>query len=453
MKPEKNRKLFYSNSLFVSFYMILLLGSFACQHSTSTGDTKILNEARLLHQNMNQLTQVIIHDMFSPPVASRIYVYCSLAAYEAIRFNEPGLPSLTAQLNGFSTLPVPEKGQSYNYFLAATKAFFTVAEKITFSADTLNNYQNKILADFKSQLDEKTYSRSLDFGERIGKKILERTTQDNYKMTRGMPKSLGSEEEGKWRPTPPDYLDGAEPWWGMIKPLAVGSATQFTCPAPPRFSKDSNSAFYQVAKEVYSIGVNLTEEQKTIASYWDDNPFVLEHSGHLMYGNKKITPVGHWIGITGIACQQKGLSAAKTAQIYCLTGAAIFDTFISCWDEKYKVQLIRPVTVINEWFDRNWLPFLQTPPFPEHSSGHSGISFAAATVLTKTIGDEVAFEDTSDLAYIGMKRKFSSFIQAAQEASISRVYGGIHYRTGIAAGEKQGRDIGTYLMGKLKLNE
>ncbi len=439
--------------------MRVLIFSFAifffsgCDQQTKKSDAKILTDQNLLHQNMNQLTEVIIHDVFSPSVASRIYAYTSLAAYEAVRFNEQNYPSITAQLSDFAIMPIPEKNKAYNYLLAATKAFFTVAEKITFSADTLNNYQKKIYTDFASLLDEETYDRSLEFGKTIGKKILERTTIDNYKMTRGMPKELGSNEPGKWRPTPPDYLDGAEPWWGKIKPLAVTSAAQFTCPAPPVYSKDTTSAFYRVAKEVYTIGKNLTEEQKIIARYWDDNPFVIEHAGHLMYGNKKITPVGHWIGISGIACKMKNLNAVETAQTYLLTSVAVFDTFISCWDEKYKYNLVRPVTVINEWFDHNWQPYLQTPPFPEHSSGHSGISAAAATVLTNLFGDGFAFEDTSDLKYIGMKRKFQSFNQAAMEVSISRVYGGIHYHTGIDAGADQGRAIGKYVVNKLKRRE
>jgi len=437
--------------LLISVIWLLCLGS--CKEQNAKSDAKILTDQNLLHQNMNQLTEVIIHDVFSSPVASRIYAYTSLAAYEAVRFNEQNYPSITAQLNEFAAMPAPDQAKEYNYLLAATKAFFTVAEKITFSADTLNNYQKKIYTDFASLLDKETYDRSLGFGEAIGKKILERTTLDNYKMTRGMPKNLGSNEPGKWRPTPPDYLDGAEPWWGQIKPLAVTSASQFTCPAPPVYSKDTNSEFYKLANEVYLIGKNLTEEQKTIARYWDDNPFVIEHSGHLMYGNKKITPVGHWIGIAAIAGKIKNLNAIETAQTYAITSTAIFDSFISCWDEKYKYNLVRPVTVINEWFDRNWQPYLQTPPFPEHSSGHSGISAAAATVLTKLHGDGFAFEDTSDLKYIGMKRKFQSFNQAAAEASISRVYGGIHYRTGVDAGAQQGRDIGNYLMDKLKLKE
>ncbi|HVE60533.1 MAG TPA: vanadium-dependent haloperoxidase [Chitinophagaceae bacterium] len=431
--------------------IVCLMCMESCKEQPSKADIRILTDQNLLHQNMHQLTEVIIHDVFSPPVASRIYVYTSLAAYEALRFNQPGYPSITTQLSDFGTMPLPEKDKTYNYLLAATKAFFTVAEKITFSADTLNNYQKKVYTDFVSLIDKEIYDRSIAFGEAVGKKILERTTQDNYKQTRGMPKNLGSNEPGKWRPTPPDYLDGGEPWWQKIKPMVAGA--QFKCPAPPVYSKDTNSTFYKTVSEVYTIGKNLTEEQKTIARYWDDNPFVIEHAGHLMYGNKKITPVGHWIGIAGIACKMKNLNPVETAQTYVLTSIAIFDSFISCWDDKYKSMLVRPVTVINEWFDHNWQPFLQTPPFPEHPSGHSAISAASATVLTSLFGDGFSFEDTSDLKYIGMKRKFQSFNQAAMEASISRVYGGIHYRTGVDAGAEQGRAIGNYVVNRLKLRE
>lgn len=408
----------------------------------------MLTDRNLLHNNMHQLTEVIIHDMFSPPVSSRIYSYTSLAAYEAIRFEKENYPSIVKDLHGFPQMPVPEKNKKYNYLLAATKAFFTVAEKITFSADTLDNYQNKVLGDFKSLLDEETYNRSIAFGSSVGKSILERTKVDNYKETRGMPKFLGSDEEGKWRPTPSDYLDGLEPNWGKILPLALDSAAQIKCPAPPAYTLEKKSPFYTAVNEVYQIGTHLTDEQREIAKYWDDNPFVLEHSGHLMFGNKKITPVGHWIGITGIACKMKNLEPVESAKMYALTSVGMFDVVITCWREKFIRNVIRPVTIINDVIDNNWVPLLQTPPFPEHSSGHSGISASAATILTKRFGDNFAFEDTSDLAYIGKRRHFSSFVSAAQEASLSRVYGGIHYRTGVDAGAEQGRDVAKYVIKK-----
>ncbi len=428
---------------------VLLFAAASCTEKKA--DSRILTDSNLLHQNVKELTEVIIHDAFSPPVASRIYAYTSLAAYEALRPQKPDYPSIAAQLNGFAAMPAPEPGKEYNPLLAATKAFFTVAEKITFSKDTLAHYQDKVYRDFKSLLDKETFERSLAYGEAVGKKVLERTAKDNYKETRGMAKFLGETADGKWRPTPPDYLDAAEPYWGQILPLAVDSASQFPCPAPPVFSKDTTSAFYKNAYEVYQFGKNLTEEQVTIAKFWDDNPFVMEHAGHLMFATKKITPVGHWMGITTIACKMKDLDAVETAQAYVMTATAIYDAFICCWEEKYRTQVVRPVTVINEMIDRSWQPLLQTPAFPEYTSGHSGISAAAAAVLTHRFGDNFAFEDTSDLEYIGMKRSFASFQQAADEASISRVYGGIHYRTGVEMGAMQGRKIAHYILDKIML--
>lgn len=434
--------------LFAFITCVVITGCYSLERNA---DPKVLTDQSLVHRNVKELTEVIIHDMFSPPQSSRIYAYTSLASYETLRHSKPGYPSVAAQLNGFPTMPIPEKGKEYNYLLAASRAFFTVAEKITFSKDTLKNFQEEVYADFKSLMDKNTYERSLAFGEAVGKAVLERSAKDNYKETRGMAKFLGENTAGKWRPTPPDYLDAAEPHWGKIKPLAIDSAGQFKCPAPPVYSTDRNSDFFKGANEVYSIGINLTEEQRTIAKYWDDNPFVTEHSGHLMYGNKKITPVGHWIGITTIASKMKNLDALEAAKAYAFTSVAIYDALISCWAEKYRTQVVRPITVINELVDRNWQPLIQTPPFPEYSSGHSGISASAATVLTQLFGKDFAFEDTSDLEYIGMKRSFQSFEQAAQEASISRVYGGIHYRTGVDAGAMQGKNIATYVLQKLSV--
>ncbi len=178
------------------FCLALIITCFSCnQKQQQKADTKLLTDRNLLHNNMHQLTQVIIHDMFSPPVASRIYSYSSLAAYEAIRFEKENYPSIVKDLHGFSQMPVPDKNKKYNYLLAATTAFFTVAEKITFSADTLDNYQNKVLGDFKSILDKGTYDRSIAFGSSIGKTILERTKIDNYKETRLIDASLAAESK------------------------------------------------------------------------------------------------------------------------------------------------------------------------------------------------------------------------------------------------------------------
>jgi PAP2 superfamily len=409
-----------------------------------------LNEVDLLINNEDQLTQVIIYDVFTPPVASRIYVYSSLASYEAIRFAKEGTSSIAEKLNGFGKMPLPEKGKNYNFSLAATKAFFKVTRNVkVFSIDSLTKYEQSVYNNYKANLDDATYKNSIAFGDTVAAVILARAKTDGYAISRGKQKYLGSSEPGKWRPTPPDYLDGVEWCWNTMKPMVLDSASQFMPNRPPKYDTKPGTSFYSMMKEVYDINKNLTDEQKLIAKYWDDNPFVIEHAGHMVYGNKKITPGGHWIGITAQVVKQANADAVKSAQSFALTAVALYDGFISCWDEKYRSSYVRPVNVINELLDKNWAPLLQTPPFPEYTSGHSTITASAATVLTKLYGENFAFEDSSDYKYIGLKRKFSSFQAAASEASISRVYGGIHYTLSVNVGNEQGKKVGALVVKKL----
>ncbi len=430
----------------VAALLLFLTGLTACNNDIDED----ISDQEVLHGNMNQLTEVIIYDVFTPPVASRLYVYSALASYEAVRFTKPGASSITEKLNGFGKMPEPEQDKEYDFTLASTRSFFNVVRKVkVFSVDSLDHYENSIYKSFRSKLDPGVYDRSVEFGNRISEIILERAGKDGYSSSRGKPKYIGSKEPGKWRPTPPDYLDGVEWCWNTMMPMTMDSAAQFRPGLPPVYSTDTNSYYYISLKEVYDINLDLTEEQMEIARFWDDNPFVIEHSGHMMFGNKKITPGGHWIGIAAIASRQSGADAVTTAKAYALTAIALYDAFISCWDEKYRSSYVRPVTAINELIDDTWMPFLQTPPFPEYTSGHSTITASAATVLTKLYGENFAFQDTSDLRYIGMQRHFNSFNEAASEASISRVYGGIHYRFSVDTGAEMGRKLGQMINEKI----
>lgn len=236
-----------------------------------------------------------------------------------------------------------------------------------------------------------------------------------------------------------------------MAPLLLNSASEFLPEPPLPYSTDTVSVFYRAVKEVFNIQQSLTDGQREIARFWNDNPFVIEHAGHMMFGNKKITPGGHWMGRASIAAKQTNADEVKTALTYALTATALYDAFISCWQTKYKWSYVRPITVINEYIDRKWNPILQTPPFPEYTSGHSTITASAATVLTRLYGNNFAFNDTSDLKYIGMQRKFGSFFQAADECSLSRLYGGIHYRFSVNNGAECGKKIGAHILSKLSL--
>lgn len=302
--------------------------------------------------------------------------------------------------------------------------------------------EKKLLASFENSLDENVYNNSIQLGNSIASVILKRIASDNYKQTRGMPKYSVFKEEGKWEQTPPDYTDAAEPNWDKIMPMLLDSVTQFKPAPPPPYSLNKKSVYYKELMEVYNTSKTLTASQDTIARYWDDNPFVTHHEGHLMYANKKTTPAGHWQGIAGIVCRQQKTNAVTTARAYALMSAAMLDAFIACWHEKFASRTVRPITVIQNNFDAEWSSLLQTPPFPEYTSGHSTISAAAATVLTNILGSNIAFHDTTELEYLGLLRSFSSIMQAADEVSMSRLYGGIHYRSALENGFKQGREIG-----------
>ena len=202
--------------------------------------------------------------------------------------------------------------------------------------------------------------------------------------------------------------------------------------------------------EVYRVGRQINEnnddsEESKIAAFWDCNPYVSHHKGHAMFATKKITPGGHWIGITKIATELSNDSFDEAINSYLQVSIALFDGFISCWDTKWNTLVVRPETLINQYIDEEWLPKLQTPPFPEYTSGHSVISKASAVVLTKIYGDDFSFDDTTEVKYGLPIRSFSSFMHAADEAAISRLYGGIHYRMAIERGVIQGERVGSYV--------
>ncbi|MDB9783278.1 vanadium-dependent haloperoxidase, partial [Winogradskyella sp.] len=190
-------------------------------------------------------------------------------------------------------------------------------------------------------------------------------------------------------------------------------------------------------------------EEIAIARFWDCNPFVSVNKGHFMFAEKKITPGAHWIGICKIACKQTAANFEKTVFAYTKTSIAIADAFISCWDEKYRSNLIRPETLINKYIDLEWAPILQTPPFPEYTSGHSVVSAASSEILTNIFGDNFAFNDTTELPYGLPMRHFKSFKLAAKEAAESRLYGGIHYRSAVDVGVEQGVGVGTLVNSKI----
>ena len=255
------------------------------------------------------------------------------------------------------------------------------------------------------------------------------------------PKDLAS-----WKPTPPSYMKAIEPHWGKLRTFLIDSAQQFK-PAPPTlFSTDKNSLFFNEAKDVHDIGQKLSAEQVEIANFWDCNPFATQTVGHLMYSVKKISPAGHWMGITGLAVKKTKQNLVEALYSYSMVSIAIFDAVIATWDEKYRSDYIRPVTSIQQSLSPEWQPLLQTPPFPEYVSGHSVISAACATILTNIYGDSFRYVDSVEKPYGIPNRTFNSFDEAANEAARSRLYGGIHFRQSIEIGKDLGKNVANHVL-------
>ena len=403
-------------------------------------------------KTVKKLNDVVLYNSFSPVVASRNYVYANIAAYECIAAGDSTYMSLSGQIKHLPPMPKPAAGQMVDYPLAALLSFVKVGNAVTFPEGVLMDYYNQLKEGADSAgMPSEILRNTVAFSDTIVATIMKWSKGDNYAQTRSAEKFTVKHEDGRWIPTPPMYAQGLEPKWCNIRPMVLDSASQILPVVPPLYDmKDTASTFCKQVMEVKQAVENLTEEQKHIAEFFDDNPFKLHVTGHVMFATKKFSPPGHWMNIVGIAAKKSGTDLKKTVAAYTATSIALFDGFIACWKAKYLFNTVRPETVINKLLDPSWQPFIQTPPFPSYVSGHSVISAASAETMTHFYGDNFAYTDTS-LNEFGIKpRSFKSFYDAAQEASWSRLYGGIHYRADLEEGNVMGKKIGLYIVSKLQ---
>tara|TARA_B110000238_G_C16128257_1_gene440282 strand:- start:947 stop:2290 length:1344 start_codon:yes stop_codon:yes gene_type:complete len=422
-----------------------------CQKSS----TPITISTDTYHTSVDMVTDIMIHDIISPPVASRVFAYPNVAAYEILVQKDTTYASLVHTANGLNSLPQIEADKNINANVAALIAHLEVSKMLIFSKEKLDVLKDSLYQKWK-KTNEQEFLASQTYALKVVSHIKKWMDADFYNQTRNMPKyTVDTESVSRWQPTSPAYMDAIEPHWNKIRPFLLQSADQFKPLPHPEFSLKKDSDFYKELLEVYAISERITEkgdqsEELAIAKFWDCNPYVSVTRGHFMFATKKITPGAHWIGIVKIATQKTNANLMQTVNAYAKTSLAIADAFISCWDEKYSTNLIRPETLIHQNIDSDWLPILQTPPFPEYTSGHSVVSGAASVVLTTLFGDDFAFDDDTELQFGLPVRSFSSFYDASSEAAISRMYGGIHYRAAVDNGLEQGKKLGHFVVQKIR---
>ena len=410
------------------------------------------------HESIENVTQIMIHDIFSPPVASRIFVYPNIAAFEIIAQNSKTYTSLQNQIKGLDSIPVLDPKSGVNQPLAALIAHMEVSKQLVFSEELVEKFRDSL---YKKWQDENSdeFEISKEYGLKVADRVKKWMGKDNYKQTRTLSKfSVYANQPERWQPTPPAYMDAIEPHWREIRTLVMDSASQFKPVPPAPFSLVKSSPFFKQVQEVYDISLEMIKKGDSsneikIAQFWDCNPYVTVSQGHMVFAKKKITPGAHWMGITKIACKKSNADFNKTVYAYTKTSIGIFESFISCWDEKFRSNVVRPETVINQNIDEKWKPLLQTPPFPEYTSGHSVVSTSSSTILTSIFGENFAYTDDTELPFGLPERKYKSFTEASEEAAVSRFYGGIHYRASIENGGTQGKRVGDLVVTKLKMTK
>jgi len=422
--------------------LLLLVGALSCKTNSSN---EIIIPAADIDTVVRAMSDIMVHDVTNPPLAARFFAYTFLAGYEIVSQNNPSIKNMHGILNDYPAIEKPGI-KKYNYQLAALLATIETASRIQPSGKRLQSLKEKILRHVENDMDEEIITGSVNYATAISDQVMKYARGDGYRSFSDYPRYTPLNDEGHWFPTPPGYIAAVEPYFGKLRTFFLDSGSQFIPPLPAPFSKNKSSAFYILMDSVYETGKHLTNEQKEIAAFWDCNPFALADQGHLKVGIKKISPGAHWMGIAGIACTQKNLSFDSSMMIHGLLALTLTDAFISCWDEKYRSNRIRPETAIRQYIDPEWKPLLQTPPFPEYVSGHSVVSGASAELLSHFFGNTFIYKDSVEQDFGLPSRTFQSFRQAAHEAAVSRYYGGIHFMDANRNGLLQGEKIGKYVL-------
>jgi PAP2 superfamily len=392
-------------------------------------------------RNWTGLTlQLVRHTpTYTPPVASRSFAYLGVTLFEITAARSSELQTLAGQLNGFKGVPQADAKLTYDTAAIVEGALSSAVPKLFANTGpsgqrAMDLTQKKILKELEARVPKDVLARSLEYGASVAEAVYQWSLSDGGANVEnmGFPYSYPkASKPGEWVPTNVIVQQQAPllPKWGENRTFALTNAKDCKLSAPPEYSTEKTSAFYKEALEVYDTTRALTPEQKAIARFWSDDPMLSP------------TPPGHWISIL-LQLTEKDANFEKFAEGYARLGIALADSFIACWDTKFEYKVLRPLTYIQRNIDPKWTPLLNTPPFPEYPSGHSTQSGAAAAVLTAMMGENYAFTDNTH-GPDGIKpRSYKSFWAAANEAGISRLYGGIHYRTAVERGLEQGKCVG-----------
>jgi len=364
--------------------------------------------------------------------------YIGIGLYESIRNGSANARSFSGKLYQMPTMPGIDKSKKYNWEVSANAAMADLTRKFyigistadSTSIDSLENAYNQ-----KYNTSSDVFLRSQSYGKSIASAIYNWRLTDDINFTNTgytIPSFPGS-----WVPTPPLYLNPPVlPFLGNATTYLKENLQVVAPEFPVPYSEDQNSRYYKIAKELYDVSKSLTTEQMNIANFWVDQGDGIGY-----------TPQGHDMSILTEVIEQENVNLLKAAEAYAKAGIAERDAAIICFKSKYKYTLIRPVSYIQKVIDPSWLPFIVTPPHPEYPAAHALITGSVMQAASVVLGNQISFTDHTYDFRGWAPRDFSSLFDAAQEAGMSRLYGGIHYHISIHTGLQMAKDIGTRIGG------
>lgn len=400
---------------------------------------------------MDVAYDLVLRENLSPPAAARVYAYVAVGMYEATVAGIPTGVSLSGQLNGYRRQPISSQAGRLDWpSVVAHAAHRILTATLPFQSATASGVLASSLSDYlagrsAAGVSAHSLAASSAHADAVTRQLISWIDLDGYAGTVGRAYDPPT-GDAMWVSTPPNYRPAIEPYWSEVRPLTLRAPDEVAPAAPIPFDPDPASAFGQQAMAPYLQSFKNGTEEKAIARFWTDNP----GSFTPPLGTPTGLPSGHWMQIASIALREKASRLDTAVQAYARVGIALHDAFVNCWTWKYRYNLLRPITYINRYVDPAWTTFVNSPQFPEYSSGHSVASPAAAVALTQVFG-EMAFVDDSPVPRGHLARSFTSFDDAAREAARSRLYGGIHYPMAIENGFAQGAELGALVQSRITL--